>query len=149
MKTLSLSILLSSLLLTAGCWAKKPASLQQGEYQCDNCKMPINDLRYKAATHTHDGKFLYFDSIECMNTWVTKNPQQVNKRWVSNYYNPDQWLDAADALVMQGEKVPSPMGGHLVAVATESEWQRLSEEFGGKRVAPADLSSYGTYSPSP
>ncbi|PIR21397.1 MAG: hypothetical protein COV45_01230 [Deltaproteobacteria bacterium CG11_big_fil_rev_8_21_14_0_20_47_16] len=122
-------------LLLAACQQSGFFDFKSGEFQCDNCRMSIVDMRYKAEVRSPKGKLYYFDSIECMNDWSKEHPDQVGTQWVTNYYDPSQWLDAKKALIMVGNNIPSPMGGHLLAVATEEEWRRAQKEFGGKKVA--------------
>lgn len=137
-------ILISAVVLAVACRAAAPDAMRPSEFQCDNCRMAIVDMKFKAEVLSPKGKLTHFDSIECMNVWSKKNPDQVGAQWVTSYYT-SQWLPLPQARVMYGEKVQSPMGGHLVAVATDEEWQRAVAEFGGLKVPLEDLPKYGPH----
>ncbi len=136
--------LMGMILLVIACRAAGPDSMRPSEFQCDNCRMAIVDMKYKAETISPKGKHYHFDSIECMNAWSKQNLDQVGAQWVTDYYT-SQWVPLAQAQVMYGEKIISPMGGHLVAVATDEEWTRAVSEFDGKKVLQGELSHYGPH----
>ena len=138
-------LLVAVVLVAVACRASGPDTMRPSEFQGDNCRMAIVDMKFKAETLSPKGKLFHFDSIECQNVWSKKNSDQIKTQWVTNYYNPTHWVELSKALVMYGDKVQSPMGGHLAAVATEDEWKRLMEEFGGQRVPLEELPKYGPH----
>lgn len=137
-------VLLAVVVMFVACRASGPDSMRPSEFQCDNCRMAIVDMKFKAEVLSPKGKFSHFDSIECMNVWSKQNSDQVGTQWVTDYYT-SQWLPLSQAQIMYGEKISSPMGGHLAAVATDEEWKRALSEFGGKKVPLEELSHYGPH----
>ncbi len=137
-KQLSISILATVFVLfLIGCGGYAPEEIRYGTDQCDYCKMTIADQSFGSELITQKGKLLKYDSIECLaaaDMVFAGKSQSVHSRWVTDYKNHGQFLDANTAWIVASERQKSPMGVGLLAVASESAAQQLVDEFGGRIV---------------
>ena len=108
------------LVLAAAC-AGAPAPIEYGAAECDYCRMEISDPRYGAQVITSTGKTHEFDSIECAASFAaTMEPGRIRSVFVSDFLHPGTMLRAEDAKFHRDVRRSGPMGGGLLAVASDT-----------------------------
>lgn len=115
--------------LGAGC-SSGPKSIVAGRDQCMHCKMAIFDLRFAAQYVTEKGKWLTFDSIECLVHSMATSKVGVRSAWVADYEMAETWIPVERAVYLKSDKIHSPMGAGLAAFglpATPSEIRQAYE----------------------
>jgi copper chaperone NosL len=135
-----LLLLISSTFLSC---QSKPEPILYGEDECDNCKMTISDPKYGAELITDKGKIFKFDSIECLADYSTKvESGTIGSMWVADFSNPENLINALDALYLKSDRLRSPMGLNLSAFNNSPELEKVINEFGGDRISWTDLIKY-------
>ncbi|NPA29981.1 MAG: hypothetical protein GXO33_07350 [Epsilonproteobacteria bacterium] len=84
--------------------------IEPGEYQCAQCKMPVEKREYAAQVAIKNGKTWFFDDIGCMALWLGNQPfRQSAVVWV---YTRDthRWINGRDAWYTQLENTPMGYG---------------------------------------
>lgn len=120
------------LLLIISCKVE-PEAINYGKDQCSFCVMNIVDKTHAAQYVTKKGKQFKFDSIECLvNDLSEKNENEIAILLVANYGNPGEMIDAQTAHYIISQKIKSPMGANLSALATPEEAQNLLNKFSGE-----------------
>ena len=135
MRKLFLTLILFSIFLSA--CSKQPQPINYGEDECEFCKMIVMDKRYGAELVTDKGKIFMFDSIECLVGYLDNQKisnDSYTSVWVGNYANPGNIIDAEKALYLKNDELRSPMGLNVLAVENEGQYDKLTNEFGGKLV---------------
>lgn len=125
-----------------GCAGYAPEEIHYGTDQCDYCKMTIADESFGSELITQKGKVLKYDSIECLaaaDMAFAGKSQDVHSRWVTDFDEPGQFLDANKAWVVLAERQKSPMGIGLVAVSSEESATKLIDGVGGRIVAWSEI----------
>lgn len=125
-------------LIFSGCAGYSPEEIHYGSDQCDYCKMTIADKSFGSELITQKGKVLKYDSIECLaaaDIVFANKSQGAHSRWVTDFVQPGQFLDAGKAWIIAAERQKSPMGVGLVAVSTEEAAKKLVDDVGGRIVA--------------
>lgn len=112
--------------------AAGPQPIAYGSENCHHCQMTISDNRYGAELVTPKGKAYKFDSAECLAAYVQAQPtaQAGQLLLVTDFERPGQFIHAGEAVFMQSENQPSPMGLNLTAFAdkaTATRWVREKE----------------------
>ncbi|POY35159.1 hypothetical protein C3K47_16385 [Solitalea longa] len=124
--------LLLLLLLTAACNKKEPQPISYGTDACDMCKMNIMDDKFGAEIINKNGKVFKFDSAECMVDYVLTGTENLEQFYVTNHSQPNELIDAQKAVFLHGENINSPMGGHLAALSTKKEAEKMQQQSGGE-----------------
>ncbi len=135
-----LMILMTAALI--GCAGYAPEEIHYGTDQCDYCKMTIADQSFGSELITQKGKVLKYDSIECLaaaDMALASKSQDVHSRWVTDFGQPGQFLDANKAWIVLAERQKSPMGIGLVAVSSEESAAKLVDDVGGRIVAWSEI----------
>src|SRR5699024_9401390 len=83
---------------------------------------------------TDKGRSYPFDSIECLAAYEREHSSELQEArlWVNNYNNPGQWLDALQAQYVKSEVIQSPMGESLLALPSQEEGKKHTDENPGK-----------------
>ncbi len=104
--------------------------------------MTIADKSFGSELITQKGKVLKYDSIECLaaaDLVFANKSQDVHSRWVTDFGQPGQFLDANKAWIVLAERQKSPMGIGLVAVSTEESATKLIDDVGGRIVTWGEI----------
>ncbi|MCO4293949.1 nitrous oxide reductase accessory protein NosL [Solitalea sp. MAHUQ-68] len=124
--------LLLLLLLTAACNKKGPQSISYGSDACDMCKMNIMDDKFGAEIVNKNGKVFKFDSAECMVDYVLTGTENLEQFYVTDHSQPKELINVQKAFFLHGENINSPMGGHLAALGTKKEAEKMQQQSGGE-----------------
>jgi copper chaperone NosL len=123
----------------------EPQEIAYGSENCHHCQMTISDNRYGAELVTKKGKVFKFDSAECLAAYVKEQPNTVAELLlVSDFENPGHFINASEAIFMQSENQPSPMGLNLTAFADQSRAIKVAREKDGKLLAWSDVLQLST-----
>ncbi|MBI4211256.1 MAG: nitrous oxide reductase accessory protein NosL [Deltaproteobacteria bacterium] len=114
------------------CSTSTPKDFKAGSFQCDRCKMNIVDMPFKTEAVTVKGKYLHFDSVECLANWMHEHGADIKIAWVTDYFHPTQWIDFTKAFILHSQTLKSPMGAYLSAYATREDLERAKQTFGGE-----------------
>ena len=119
------------ILLLSSC-QPEPQAIEYGFDSCTHCKMTISDKRYGTELVTQKGKVYKFDAIECMAAFQKESTDDYAFQLVSNFTEPNEFIDAQRAFYLQSDALPSPMGMNLNAFEKESDVQEFARKNGGK-----------------
>jgi len=94
----------------AGNEEKQPLVMTQDHFQCSECGMVIQDLRFASQVIAADGKTWFFDDHGCMAVWVKQvNFQEEPKIWLRDL-NSGEWVDAHSAWYSRTDSTPMLYG---------------------------------------
>lgn len=120
--------------LAPGC-ARGPQPIEYGADACGFCRMTISDARYGSEVVTNKGRAYKYDSVECLASALAGESEfsgtDVKSVYVTDFLRPNTLIDAAAAVYLQSDKLPSPMGLNLTAFASESDAVNIQKERGG------------------
>lgn len=133
MKTIHLIMILILSYTLTGC-AQEPEPIAYGEDHCHFCSMRIMDPRFGSEAVTDKGRVYKFDSSECLLRYLNKTEQAHAHLLVTNYQQPQTFLEAVKAAYVISEHMPSPMGGDLNAFDSESSATRALDSREGQIV---------------
>jgi copper chaperone NosL len=113
-----------------------PPKIAYGRDECAHCGMIINDDRHAAALRaTVDGRSqdLLFDDIGDMVAYEREHADRlkVTRRFVHDY-ETREWRDADAAYYLRSERVHTPMGSGIVALADAAAAARRQQADGGQ-----------------
>ncbi len=86
---------------------KKPIIIKPKEYQCSECNMDIENMKYIAEIIRDDGATYFFDDIGCVVLWL-KNNYSSNMIVLTKTIDTNIWIDANKAWYSKIDN--SPMG---------------------------------------
>jgi copper chaperone NosL len=110
------------LALTITACTPGPEEFHFGDDIGAHCRMPIMDARFASQVVLDTGKVVKFDSIECLTGWLAaQNGPEIHSIWVSDGLGSETLIPAQQAVFVQHDAIRSPMGGGLIAFASESD----------------------------
>ena len=119
-----------TLLITA--CSSEPQPINYDEDECHRCKMIISDSRYGTEAITHKGKIFKYDAIECLIPSMLKDEaDNLDQMFVTDYYNPKNFISANEATYLISQNLPSPMGGFLSAFSSKEAALKAQREHNG------------------
>ena len=124
--------------ITFASCGSEPEPINYGHDECEFCRMLITDNKYGAELVTDKGKIYKFDSIECMIEFsLVKNTlgDTNNKHLITDFYNPDNLVDARKSFYVKNDKVRSPMGLNVTAFIGEEQAEKFISENGGEKLS--------------
>jgi copper chaperone NosL len=130
-----ITILILSVTILLGC-EPKPQPIQLGSDQCAYCRMMITEQEFGSQILNNQGRAFKFDSVECMAAYdVTEENENHHSKWVPDFLEREQWLNAETAVYLHSETLRSPMGLFLTAYATLEAAEQMKEEYGGEIIS--------------
>ncbi len=96
--------------------------------------MTITEPGFGSQAVNNQGRAYKFDSVECMAAFdlTNENPENIHSKWVPNFLNRDEWVEANKAVYLQSENLRSPMGLSLSAYADRESAEEMRQEHGGE-----------------
>lgn len=128
-------VVISSLLIFLNSCGSEPEPIDYGHDECEFCRMQITDNKYGAEIVTVTGKVYKFDSIECLVDFaLLKNMigDQENNLLITDYSNPESFIDARKAFYLHNDEFRSPMGLNVMAFGGKSYLDNFVSENGGE-----------------
>ena len=118
----------------------EPQAIAYGSENCHHCQMTISDNRYGAELVTKKGKVFKFDSAECLAAYLKEQPKTEAELWlVTDFEKPGQFINASEAIFMQSENQPSPMGLNLTAFGDQDRAAAVAQEKNGQLLTWTDV----------
>lgn len=122
-------IFLLSCVLSSSC-SVAPQKIEYGKDVCSYCDMAIVDRVHAAEFVTTKGKAFKFDAIECLIHDLTeRNETDMAFVLVTDFLNPEVFINATEAMYLISEKIKSPMGANLTAFSTKEISTYKNESF--------------------
>ncbi|MDZ4728273.1 MAG: accessory protein NosL [Leptospira sp.] len=109
----------------SGCGNSQPVHIEPGKVSCAHCSMSIVDMRFHTQTLTSKGRRYHFDSIECYYHFHEKIGGQSKKVWMSNFQNPNEYLDEDHAFIIKSNQIRSPMGEGYAAFKSKYDYDSI------------------------
>ncbi len=89
---------------------KKVIEFKPGQYQCPQCKMEIETLKYSAEAVMPDGKTFFFDDPGCLVLWLNdKSVKDKITLWIHTI-DTEKWIDPRNAYYSLTENTPMQYG---------------------------------------
>jgi len=88
------------------------------EYQCSECNMDIQEMRYAVQLITKNGDTYFFDEIGCLVLWLKSHKVEIAKIFTKTV-DTDMWIDAKSA--HYSRIASTPMGYGFTAVEERSK----------------------------
>lgn len=127
-----LMIIFLSAAIFTGC-EPKPQPIDLGGDQCAYCRMMITEQEFGSQILNNQGRAYKFDSVECMAAYhITEGEENIHSKWVPDFLNRDEWLNAEDAVYLHSETLRSPMGLYLSAYSSRQSAEEMRDEYGGE-----------------
>jgi copper chaperone NosL len=144
-KALPLIVCIGAAALSYGCQDAGPSQIQYGVDQCAYCAMTIADPAFGTQLRTKKGKYLKFDSIECMIASEVSGkvePSSILKKWVTDFHRPNTCIPIESSILVYTQHQRSPMGLSLAAVANPTAADSLIQRVGGHRLTTIEVVNY-------
>lgn len=111
----------------------KPQPIQYGSDECAYCRMFVTDAEFASQIVNKQGRAYKFDSVECMAAYdiTNEDPANVHSKWVPNFHNRDEWVEAEIAVYLHSETLRSPMGLFISSYADRETAEEMQNEYGG------------------
>jgi copper chaperone NosL len=132
--------LVAILLLLSACQSGVPRPVAiEPEDMCAYCKMAISEKRFAAELIDREGQAFKFDDISCMTGFVKKRePSNIAARFVMDF-DTKEWVKAEQAFYVKSGEIKSPMGGGMIAFASESEARDAADKYRGTLLRFSDV----------
>jgi len=126
-------VLIIALTTLAACRTGPPRPIDiEPSDMCSRCRMAISQNRYAAELVDRDGNVWKFDDIGCMVRYTRDHGLEPRSQtYFVMDYQSQHWLNAAHALYVRSEEIPSPMSGGIVAFENEAKAEEFSHSVHG------------------
>ncbi len=112
-----------------------PQDVTIGHDECAHCRMIISERPFASQIVSTTGKVWFFDSVECLAAYEIADSideERVHSRWVPNFNNPEEWLEAETSFYLHSINLRSPMGLHLSSYKNKEDANEKQQEFEGE-----------------
>ncbi|SRR5579875_1123302 len=126
------------MLVVVGCRPAPPYPIHFGSVECAYCHMVVSDRRFAAELVTKKGRVYYFDSIECLASFVAERQVaqgDIHSMWVSDFAHPEQLVPAPSAFYLKTRRLHSPMQRNLIAFASSADRAQAIMSLGGTELS--------------
>jgi copper chaperone NosL len=107
---------------------------------CDFCKMTIADGKFGAEVITQKGRAYKFDDIICLKNYCEENKDTpVEKYFVHDYLEDNQFIDATKASYIKGGNISSPMNGNIAAFSDETQARLMAEKLQAEIIGKEEI----------
>ncbi len=96
----------------------KVVTVKSKEYQCSECNMDVEDMRYEAQIITQNGDTYFFDDIGCIILWLENHQPKIVKI-ITKTIDTKSWIDVKKA--WYSRVAPSPMGYGFAAFKVQED----------------------------
>lgn len=124
---------------------KAPVEIVYNIDVCTECGMLISDQHFGAEIILTNGKFLKYDTIDCLVKSILDKDvkaKQINSRWVVDYSRPANFIYLPNAIFYKGDKIKSPSGYNIIAVEDKYIAERIQNKHGGKLLSFKDVVNF-------
>ena len=118
-------------LLTA-CRSHSPQPVEiESSDMCGYCRMAISQKQFAAEALDADENAIKFDDIGCMLRYLAAAQRKPAALLVMDY-GTRRWIEAGVASFVRGSRIPTPMGGGILAFGERSRAEAEAREMGGE-----------------
>lgn len=122
-----------AIIILMSCGEPRPQPIQYGSDECAYCRMMITDAEFGSQIVNNQGRAYKFDSVECMAAYdLTEDGENFHSKWVPNFLNREEWINAEESVYLHSETLRSPMGLFLSAYADRNSAEEMKDEYGGE-----------------
>lgn len=135
-----LSVALILFLITS--CSVKPEPFVAGQDECYECKMGLADFRFGGEVITKKGKIFKFDDTGCMIGFLKSGnleEKEIAQRVIMNYEKPNEFLDVADAWLLESPGLKSPMNSNVAAFTGKEAAEKAKENHPGEIIKWKEL----------
>ena len=134
------SVLALVFAMAAGCVEGRPApaALEAGE-SCSFCRMGVSDQRLAAQLVARGQEPRFFDDVGCLRGFLADAKAPVAGVAYVADHRTGRWIEARAALYTRAERVPTPMGSHLLAHADAGSREADTDARGGTGLTVGEL----------
>lgn len=119
---------------------QEPKPINYGVDACHFCRMTIVDKIHGAEMVTDKGKVFKFDAAECLFRYMNELEGSEGFLFLTNHFeSPEQLFSMKDAIYLESENLPSPMGAFLTAFSTKEMAEKLQQDKGGELFTYTDM----------
>lgn len=136
-------VIVTVALLAAACGAAVtgPPELAVDQTACGYCGMFVSEPVFAAAYRVEGQEAKVFDDIGCMLKALRAETAAPITVWLQDAAGGG-WIDAGEATFVASSRIPTPMGGGLLAYASASAAEKTAQAQGGEVVRSfAELTS--------
>ena len=129
------------LLLFSSC-SNGPVPIKVGADNCYNCKMSIADARFGAEVLSKKGKAWKFDDLHCLVAFLKSGElkqEAIHEVYFVRFDGGHELLPSAKAILLQSERLRTPMGSNIVAFEGKPGLDEAGKQFGGKEITWKEL----------
>ena len=98
--------------------AHQIVKIKPKEYQCSECNMDVEHLKYAAQLMSKNGDTYFFDEIGCVVLWL-QNHHPKTVKIMTQTLDTHQWIEAKKA--WYSRIAPTPMGYGFAAVEAKKK----------------------------
>lgn len=102
------------MIISSGC-KRDVTPISYGEDDCHWCQMRIMDPKFGSEVVTKKGRTYKFDSAECLLHYWHDTNDEIAQAVVTDFNQPQVFIQAQTACFLVSDDMPSPMGGFLNA----------------------------------
>lgn len=139
---LKLALILTSSIILFAC-TPLPENIEFGKDQCEHCQMTITENRWGGEIVTKKSKVYFFDSIECLISYLNLNQNDINSKvfstWTVNYLNPGELIECKSAYYLHSTQLHSPMGLNVASFKNEIDLKQFENYENAKKVKYPDV----------
>jgi len=92
--------------------------------------MAVSEMRYAAEIVDRDEIAYKFDDIGCMLRFLREHKINGAAVFVRDY-DGSGWMSAYQAQYVRSDAIPSPMGGHMIALKHKAAAEEYAKRFQG------------------
>ncbi|MEX1240260.1 MAG: nitrous oxide reductase accessory protein NosL [Cyclobacteriaceae bacterium] len=129
-----MKVILAILLLPLLSCTVEPEPLHYGQDACHTCKMTLMDKKFGAELVSQKGKVYKFDDVNCMLTFYNSGeipPQEFAYRLVTDFSQPANLIEAADAFYLKSPALKTPMASQIAAFQQKENMEKFKKDLKG------------------
>jgi len=122
-------------LVAVACAEPAPVVIHYDSDSCDHCRMTISDPAFAAQIVTRTGKVYRFDDPACLAEFLTSkrvDSSDVHSIWMNDHANPDNRVNASEAVFVVSDRIRAPMNGGAAAFGRGADAAAFQSTVGGQ-----------------
>lgn len=119
----------------------EPAELDAANTACHFCRMQVSDVHFAAQIAAPGAEPQFFDDLGCLRDYLRQATTTLPPRAVAFVadHRTGAWVRASRAVYTRPAHLETPMGGGLIAHATEESRRQDPAAEGGRPMSSADV----------
>jgi copper chaperone NosL len=134
-------LIVATAVLAACARGVEPAPLDTANTACRYCRMAVSDVHFAAQIVAPGVEPQFFDDIGCLANYLKQprgKPPAEAVVFVADH-RTGAWVRASSAVFTRTDKVSTPMGGGIIAHASEDSKKQDPASEGGTSVAASEI----------